>query len=102
MPVLQYPDLTHIPPYVPFVAFMTCKKVMDVGAKKHPRHSWVIEQPDNHAHKAARHALTHVMQLRGESKPDGENHSHMACCRAAMLVAQQEAQEDPTDLVCGV
>ena len=101
-PVLQYPDLTHIPHYVPYVAFKTCKEVMDAGSKKHAPHSWLVEAPDNHAHKAARHALTHLMQIRGEAKPDGEIHARMACCRAAMLVAQGLEFEMQDDAVCGV
>ncbi len=102
MPVVEFPSMQHIAQYVPFVAFQTCKEIMDVGALKHKKNSWLVEAPDNHAHKAARHALTHLMQIRGEAKPDGEIHARMACCRAAMLVAQGLEFEMQDDAVCGV
>lgn len=92
-PVLEYPDLRHIAPHVPYVAFKTCKKIMDEGSRKHPHGSWLIEKASNHAHKASRHALTHIMQLSGEAVLDGENHAELSCCRASMLVAHAEARE---------
>lgn len=101
-PVLDYPSLEHIAPYVPYEAFKTCKETMDEGSRKHAPNSWLVEAPDNHAHKCARHALTHIMQERGEAKQDGEVHARMALCRAAMLMAQYKHFKMQDDAICGV
>jgi hypothetical protein len=99
-PVLEYPDLLPIKPYVPFVAFQVCQQVMAEGLKKHREDSWLGEDANNHAMKSARHALTHMMIKDGHTKPDGEDHRRMCLCRAAMLVAQ--GLEDDYEMVCGV
>lgn len=102
VPVLDFPDLTHILQYPPFDAFWTCQEVMVEGLGKHKKNSWLFENPNNHALKSARHSTTYVMIKDGHSKPDGEDHSRYALCRAAMLVSQKKLAAMESENICGV
>ncbi len=90
IPVLEYPDLGVILPWPPFHAFETTREVMIEGLRKHSKNSWLFEDANRHAMKSARHALSWMSIKDGHQAPDGENHSRMMLCRAAMVVAQQK------------
>ena len=102
LPIYDFPDMTPILPYPPFHAFWTCQEVMVEGLGKHAKNSWLFEDPNRHAMKSARHLLSYMQIKDGYAKPDGEDHSRYALCRAAMLVSQKKLAALESENVCGV